>query len=172
LLAVLLGAGKALAVGQLANYHHRCLCMNNEVTFKPILWRLIIWKILPFYIGCAIGISINYLSKGYSNFTYLETAIILLIVGTILSIIFRKKFDIVISKSEISGQGAGLIMGRESFPISDIDLPCLHTQTLYEKISLFHTIGSRNGPKILVEDFIYGKSTIEKLYRTLEEENR
>lgn len=144
--------------------------MNNEMILKPILWRLIIWKFLPIYIGFAIGITIDYPSKGYSNFSYLDTAIIMLIVGTIFSIVFRKKFDIVISEGKISGQSAGVIMGRESFSISDIDLSRLHTQTFYEKISLFHTIRSVTEQKIMVSDFIYGNSAIEKLYKTLEKE--
>ena len=146
--------------------------MNSTYIFKPIVWRLILWKFVPIYLGMALYGGIRYLTKGSSNFLAVETAIIGLVVITIFSIISRKKFDIVISDGKISGQGAGIIMSRESFAITDIDFSKLHQQTLYEKISCFRTIRSITDQQIMVTDFIYGKPATAKLYTILENEKQ
>lgn len=80
----------------------------------------------------------------------------------------RKKFDIVISKNIISGPGT-VTWNSQSFPIADLDISELYKkQSFYEKISGIHTLNSINSKKIMVADFIYGKTAVKELYGTLE----
>jgi hypothetical protein len=146
--------------------------MEKSISFKPVLWRLVIWKFVPIYIGLIIGMVFVSLRKGYPYFPLLQVGVGGIIITIIFSIIYRKEYDIVISGDKISGQGAGnILMGRETFSIGEIDRSQLYTQTLSEKIFVFRTIRSINKRRIIVSDFLYGKATVKNLYTLLEEKN-
>jgi len=143
--------------------------MEEAVTFKPIIWRLTLWKFVPFYVGWTTVMMINNAIKHYSYFPLLETTIVLFIMSIIFSIILRKKFDIVISKSKINGPGTGMILNSESFSVTGLDMSTLHKQSFYEKIQGFRTLRSIKGQKIMLANFIYGKSAVNEIYKTLEQ---
>src|SRR5258706_12002689 len=108
---------------------------GNSFSIRPIFWRLVIWRFLPFYIGWEIGRTLSVLHKGYSNFDFIEAAIVMLLIAIIMSSTFNKNFHIVVSEGIISGPGTGTLLNRENFLLDELDKSSLDKQTFYEKIS-------------------------------------
>jgi hypothetical protein len=148
--------------------------MEDTITFKPIFWRLVLWRFFPFYLGWAT-INVIYIAKNRLSYSLLLVATVaIFLLSIVISLTQRKLFSIVISKNTLNGPGGGKIwLYRETFSVADLYMPTLYKkQTLYEKISGFHTMSSRNGAQIMVIDFIYGKHAIKELYETLEHFHR
>lgn len=145
--------------------------MENSVTFKPVLWRLIIRSFFPFYIGFMIAESILKAITHYSSaLSAIETALACLIGTIIAALLFHNKFDISIYEGNISGLSTGWGLFRETFPIADVDLSYRDQRSFYEKINFVRTIRSLSGHKILVVDFIYGRPATDEIYRIAEHE--
>jgi len=144
--------------------------MDNSVIYKPIFWRLYVYKFFPFYIGwtgTGIVYKLNYPMSDLISF--LVNTTLAISITTLLIVYFtQKKFEILINKVEISGLGTDYGFSTETFPISNLDFSHLGKQSFYEKISLAHTIRSLSGQKIMVVDFIYGKPVTKELYQILE----
>ena len=145
--------------------------MHNSITFKPVIWRLLVYRFFPFYIGWT-GTDIVYkLNKHYliTPFSLLLSALTILI-GVLIGVLFTyKKFEILIDANNLSGISIGWGLSRETFPIANLDFSYRDKQTFYEKISFFRTIRSLNGQKIMVVDFIYGKPVSDEIYRIVEQ---
>ena len=146
--------------------------MENSVTFKPVLWRLIIWKFVPFYIGWMIGELIYEKINHYNSaLPVLVTALAVLAGTTISTFLFHKKFNIVIREGNITGLGIGWFLPRETISITNLDFSYRDKQSFHEKISFFRTIHSLSGQKILVADFIYGTPVTREIYKILEQDH-
>lgn len=138
---------------------------GNSISIKPVFWRIIVWRFIPAYIGGLTALLIT------NRVTDLWLMIALaVLVGTFIGhLLMPNKFDIVISEGKINGPGDGFFYSRESFPITEWHTSSMNNQTLYERISGFHTLHSITGKKITVVNFIYGKPAIQKLYKLLEQ---
>ncbi len=145
--------------------------MEETVTFKPVFWRLMIWKYVPILAGWMIAEALNRLVKhyAYASLPIIIAAFGLLTGVTIAAVILRKQYDIVITENKISGASTGIPFERVSFSISELDKSRIRKQSFYEKISGFHTLQSKSGQKIMFTHFIYGQSAVNEIYRTLEQ---
>ena len=142
--------------------------MGEPVTFKPIIWRLVLQNFLPYYVGWVSVSLINRAIKHYPDLLLIFfSGIVVLIMSIIFSVVFRKKYCIVISDGKINGPGV-TIWNRKSFSIADLDMSTLYKQSFYEKTSGFHTLRSVDGQKIFILNFIYGKPAVNELYKNLE----
>ncbi|MEK6753266.1 MAG: hypothetical protein AABZ00_13495 [Chloroflexota bacterium] len=136
--------------------------MEKPITFKPIFWRLIMWRTAPLLLGYVIG----YFSQNWNYESLLIMASVILVVAALDSVIFGQKFIVTISKDSISGiRGTGITWHSETFFISDLDRSSVYKQSLFENILGIHTLCSRNGQKIALINFIYGKSTINEIQK-------
>jgi hypothetical protein len=144
--------------------------MDSSVIFKPVFWRLFVYKFFPFYIGwTGVGIVFR-LNKHFPIASFLITATLTILAVTLIMVYFtQKKFEIKIDKDKISGIGAGWGLPTETFLISDLDFSNRGKQSFSEKASFFHTIRSLSGQKIVVIDFIYGQPIIDRIYEIAEQ---
>ena len=145
--------------------------MEETVTFKPIFWRLVLWKFFPIYIGWIIGISISRAFRGYSNYYLLDVPIagfVMLVLTGLLSIGLRESLTIKFSKDKIDGPGMGMFGSSESIDIADLNWNNLYQQSFNERISGFRTLRSKSGQRIKLDKFIYGKSAMQEIYRIIE----
>ena len=145
--------------------------MHNSITFKPVVWRLLIYRFIPFYIGWT-GTDIVYKLNKHFLITpfYLLLSALAILAGTLIGVLLtHKKFEILIDANNLSGIGTGLGLSRETFPIANLDFSYRDKRSFYEKISFFRTIRSLNGQKIMVVDFIYGKPVSDEIYRIVEQ---
>jgi hypothetical protein len=146
--------------------------MEESKTFKPIVWRLIIWGYIPFFTGWAIAVLIDGTIDRYFNYT-LQEAIIAFALGAIaISIVLAKKLIIRISEGKISGPSTTSMLWNEktTFSIADFDKASIHERSFYEKISGLHRLRSVDGQKIIFAHFIYGESAVSEIYKILERE--
>jgi hypothetical protein len=146
--------------------------MEDSITFKPILWRLILWKFIPFCIGVIIVELIFKAIDPYNSSLFafgLDMAFAALIGTTISVLIFRKKFEIAVRNGNISGPSTGWFLPRETIVISNLDFSYRDKQSFSEKISFFRTIHSLSGQTIMVADLIYEKPLTNELYSILEQ---
>ena len=142
--------------------------MKDSITFKPVLWRLIIWKFIPFYVGWMIAkLTYETIYPNSYSLPALETTLAVLIGTAIAVLLFHRKFEIAIDDGKISGLGAGWFPPRQTFSMAEVDLSHRHEQSFYEKISFYRTIRSLRGQSIIVADFIYGKPLTNELYETI-----
>ena len=151
--------------------------MENSRTFEPVVWRLLIFRLIPFLIGW-VGFDLIY--KLYKHLPITLSSLLLSNVGALIGavigfLLVRKKFTIELSNGNISGPGGNVILTKEKFPVIDLEIPNFSKQSFYEKISGFYSIRSRNGQRIMFTPIIYGKETKEKIYKaimqTLADEN-
>jgi fluoride ion exporter CrcB/FEX len=142
--------------------------MEETITFEPIFWRLVIWRSIPALIGSVIGSFIYKIINPYSSFPFTLFIISVLAISILGSIIFGKKFDVVISENKISGISTGMVWSRKTFLISDLDKSSIHKQSVYEKISGVYVLRARNGQKIIIAHFVYGSSAVNKIRKILE----
>lgn len=146
--------------------------MEENRIFKPIFWRLVLWKFFPIYIGWLLGGATSFAIRHYSSFDLLDTVIVgfaMLIISTLFSVGFQESYTIDFSKGKIDGPSRGMPGATETFDITDMNWDCLYQQSLYEKISGFHTLRSMRNQKIIITDFIYGKPAVKGLYQMLEQ---
>jgi hypothetical protein len=138
--------------------------MEKSITFKPIFWRLIMWRTAPLLLGYTIG----YFLYNWNNQFLLTMASVILVVAALDSAVFGKKFNVAITKDNIIGiGGAGITWHSETLLISDLDKSSIYKQSFFENILGIHALHSRSGQKIALINFIYGKSTINEIQKIL-----
>jgi hypothetical protein len=145
--------------------------MDNPVIFKPVFWRLFVYRFFPFYIGWT-GANIVYRINSHlpvTPFFLVIATLSIFLVALITVFLTHKKFEIIVDKNKISGIGAGWGTPIETFPIADFDFSYRGKQSFSEKISFFHTIRSLSGKRIVVVDFIYGRSIADDIYQAAEQ---
>ena len=142
------------------------------LSLKPILWKLVIYKGVPFFATFGIGMIALYSFSilQWQPFS-LQILGLFIVVGSILVIISSvfslKVLEIEVSTDKISGPSAGFFLNRETISISDLERLDIYKQSLYERISGTYPLLSRNGHKILLTHFIYEESAIKEVYRIL-----
>ena len=144
--------------------------MENPITFKPVFWRLFIYKFFPFYIGW-VSTNVVYGLKNNLPDTplFLIFSTIAIFLTTLIIVFFtQNNFEIVIDKANISGMSPGWGGSAETFSIIELDSSYRNKTSFYEKISFFRNIHSLNGQKIVVIDFIYDKPVTDEIYRICE----
>ncbi|MCL4270649.1 MAG: hypothetical protein KJZ72_13940 [Anaerolineales bacterium] len=143
--------------------------MNQTIFFKPIVWRLAIWTFTIYYLlSVALKFVYEKVINHYPGNSFLSPALALgFMVGTILA---RKLLVIEISEGKVSGPSGEFFKGRTTFQIKELDRASVNKQSLYEKISGFHSVRSVNGEKIIFTSFIYGKSKLDEFHKTLIQE--
>lgn len=145
------------------------ILMDDSVIYKPVFWRLFIYRFFPFYIGWTGAGLVYRLNKHFPVSSFLITATLTIFVATLIMVYFtKKKFDIIIDKDKISGLGIGWGLPRETFLIGDLDFSFRNKQSFNEKISFYNTIHSSSGQKIMVIDFIYGRPITSEIYKMAE----
>ena len=143
--------------------------MNRTISFKPIVWRLAIWTFGIYYLFTIMfGFIYEKIINHYPGYSFLSPALALGFVTG--SIIARNGLVIEISEDKISGPSGEIFRKRNSFQLKDLDKTSLGKQTLYEKISGFHSICSVSGEKIIFTNFIYGESKLDEFYRIVTKE--
>jgi len=143
--------------------------MENSATFKPVFWRLLIFRFIPFYIGWTAVDLIYRLNKHFpiTLSSMLLSACALFLGITIGVFLTRKKFNIEISHDFISGPSGSMILTEAIIPVSSLDILNFNRRSFYEKISGVYSIRSKNGTRIIFTPFIYGKATKDKVYKIL-----
>ena len=97
----------------------KILFMEKTITFKPVFWRLMVWKILPLWLGWLAGIYAHQLIYPDSSFDPLASSVGILTGGLIITAMLRNQFNIVISADKISGTSPGLRPKRVTFSLAD-----------------------------------------------------
>lgn len=133
--------------------------MENTITFKPKLWRWLLSRTIPLLIFLIV---VKPTSIDFLSFLGILTALILL--QTVLVFLIRKQFDIVISAENITGVSTEILLRRETFAISHLDI------SFVEKVFGIHTLRSVYGDKIIIESFVFGKSTFEEIFKTIQQQ--
>ncbi|PKN93750.1 MAG: hypothetical protein CVU44_08010 [Chloroflexi bacterium HGW-Chloroflexi-6] len=156
------------AVGQVAKSSRENF-VENTFTFKPVFWRLLVVRFIPFFIGFEGCDLIYKLNKHYpvTLFSILLTASGALIGSAIGVLLTRKTFTIDISNGNISGPGGSVMLKKEILPVADLEVQNFSKQSFYEKISGFYSIRSKNGQRIIFTPFIYDKVAKDKVYRAI-----
>jgi hypothetical protein len=147
--------------------------VEESVTFKPILWRLAIWKSLPLYLGWAGGILLDWLI-GHSVSSFWRGAAIGVLVAVVIvafMMYYTKLLDINISEGQISGPSSGYAT-RTTFPLTHLDRPSVDKQSLFQKIFIGQVLQSVDGEKIIFAPFIYQPSAEKIIQRLLSEGSR
>ena len=139
--------------------------MENTITFKPKLWRWLLSRTIPLLIFLIVvkPTSIDFLS-------FLGILTVLILLQTVLVFLIRKQFDIVISAENITGVSTEILLRRETFAISHLDISSLYKQSFVEKVFGLHTLRSVYGDKIIIESFVFGKSTFEEIFKTIQQQ--
>jgi hypothetical protein len=143
--------------------------MEKSITFEPIMWRLMVWIILPLLVGWLTATYAYQLIYPDSSFDPLASSVGILIGGSIITAMLRKQFRITISGDKISGMNAGLSSKIVTFSLAEVDRSGLHKQSFFEKISGSHTLRSVHGEKIWFPHFVYGAVAVNEIYRRLDQ---
>lgn len=144
--------------------------VEEPVTFKPIIWRLAIWKSIPLYLGWAGGILLDWLIDHSLSSFWRGSAIGVLVAVVIVAfaLYYTKLLDINISEGQISGPSSGYAT-RITFPLTHFDRASVDKQSLFQKIFIGQVLQSIEGGKIIFAPFIYQPSAEKIIQRLLSE---
>ena len=144
--------------------------VKELVIFKPIIWRLAIWKSLPLYLGWAVGILIDWLIDHSLSSFWRGYAIGVLVAVVIVAfgMYYTKLLDINISEGQISGPSSGYAT-RITFPLSHLDRSSVDKQSLFQNIFIGKVLQSVEGEKIIFAPFIYPPSAEKIIQKLLSE---
>ena len=144
--------------------------VEEPVIFKPIIWRLAIWKSIPLYLGWAGGILLDWLIDHSLSSFWRGYAIGVLVAVVIVAFVmyYTKILDINISEGQISGPSSGYAT-RVTFPLTHLDRSRVDKQSLFEKIFIGQVLRSVEGGNISFAPFIYRPSAEKIIQRLLSE---
>jgi hypothetical protein len=136
-------------------------------SYRPILWRLLLLRSLPLLIAwMPLGLSV--VSTGHrlpALYFYTLLGYILFACLTVWS--SWDEYEILISGGFVSGPSAHSIFKRETFRLEDLDPASFGKRTFYQKINGWYVLRSKDGKKIRIEPYLYGKARVAEIHREL-----